>query len=64
MEKEFVLEEFMNISKYLTEIEWIRCYNLFLKRTYSRKYIAQEMHEISRRLRANAIANCIESVEQ
>ena len=50
-EKAIVMQEFMEISKYLTDMEWIRCYDLFLKEACSRKYVTEEMNKLARRLK-------------
>ena len=37
------MQDFMEISEYLTDMEWTRCYDLFLKGVYSRKWVSREV---------------------
>ena len=59
-EKAFAMQEFMEISKYLTNMEWIRCYDLFMKGTYSRKYVTEEINELARRLKNKVASTTIQ----
>ena len=44
----FGMKELKEMSEYLTDIEWIRCFNVFLKGECRRKYIMKEMHKTAR----------------
>ena len=42
----FSIHEFMRFKDYISELEWVVCYGLFMRGEYSRNNIADGIHEL------------------